>query len=123
MIDGMALRDRRQALRNQLFKEFRLNISFFCRFCFVFIFTLLSLELCRCSADLFLSSRPRTESVNVKATSVNVKITSVNVKNTHTHTQMVVKDLKIPINAPLTINTFVYFVDTMLTRILDANNT
>ena len=29
----------------------------FCRFCFV---SVLSLELCRCSSDLFLSSRPRT---------------------------------------------------------------
>ena len=35
----------------------------FCRFCFVSLFIylfLLSLELCRCSSDLFLSSRPRT---------------------------------------------------------------
>ena len=32
--------------------------SFLFRFCFVF---LLSSELCRCSSDLFLSSRPRPE--------------------------------------------------------------
>ena len=32
-----------------------------CRFCvFVFFFLLLSLELGRCSSDLFLPSRPRT---------------------------------------------------------------
>ena len=30
-----------------------------CRFC-LFVFLLLSLELGRCSSDLFLSSRPRT---------------------------------------------------------------
>ena len=34
---------------------------FFCRFCFVSLyFFLLSLEFCKCSSDLFLSSRPRT---------------------------------------------------------------
>ena len=33
----------------------------FCRLCFVSLcFLLLSLELCRCSSDRFLSSRPRT---------------------------------------------------------------
>ena len=33
---------------------------YFCRFCFVSNFiSMLSLELCRCSSDLFLSSRPR----------------------------------------------------------------
>ena len=31
-----------------------------CRFLFVCVFLLLSLELGRCSSDLFLSSRPRT---------------------------------------------------------------
>ena len=30
-------------------------------FLFVCVFLLLLLELCRCSSDLFLSSRPRTE--------------------------------------------------------------
>ena len=33
---------------------------FFCRFLCVCVFLLLSLELGRCSSDLFLSSRPRT---------------------------------------------------------------
>ena len=31
-----------------------------CRFLCVFLFLLLSLELGRCSSDLFMSSRPRT---------------------------------------------------------------
>ena len=31
-----------------------------CRFCLCVFFLLLSLELGRCSSDLFLSSRPRT---------------------------------------------------------------
>ena len=31
-----------------------------CRFCLFVFFLLLSLELGRCSSDLFLSSRPRT---------------------------------------------------------------
>ena len=31
-----------------------------CRFCLFVFFLLLSLELRRCSSDLFLSSRPRT---------------------------------------------------------------
>ena len=31
-----------------------------CRFCLFLFFLLLSLELGRCSSDLFLSSRPRT---------------------------------------------------------------
>ena len=39
---------------------------FFCRFCFVFnIVFMLSLELCRCSSDIFLSSRPRTYSTGL----------------------------------------------------------
>ena len=48
-------------------------------FCFLF---LLSLELCRCSSQLFLSSRPRTGLVTtlllgtIKARSVNVKKTT-----------------------------------------------
>ena len=32
-----------------------------CRFCLFVFFLLLSLELGRCSSDLFLSSRPRNE--------------------------------------------------------------
>ena len=36
-----------------------LFLSLFCRFCLCFFLFLLSLELGRCSSDLFLSSRPR----------------------------------------------------------------
>ena len=59
----------------------------FCRFCFVFYFvTMFSLELCRCSSDIFLSSRPRITGLTttyyycillgmVEARSVNVNTT------------------------------------------------
>ena len=58
--------------RNSLSSAFLLSFSgmwfvllfpSFCRFLFCFLFRsilMLSLELCRCSSDLFLSSRPRT---------------------------------------------------------------
>ena len=36
-------------------------VPFSLSFLFVCVFLLLSLELCRCSSDLFLVSRPRTE--------------------------------------------------------------
>ena len=54
---------------------------FLCRFClFDCVVLLLSLELGRCSSDLFLSSRPRTGLATtygmVEARSVNVKKTT-----------------------------------------------
>ena len=58
-------------------------------FMFCFVFTL-SLELCRCSSDIFLSSKPRTvpdwQSRILLGMVQKVEARSVNVKNTHTHT-------------------------------------
>ena len=55
----------------------------FCRFCFVFVFVfLLSLELCRCSSDLFLSSRPRTKLATTYNTGYMVEARTFNVKKT-----------------------------------------
>ena len=52
-----------------------------CRFCLFVLFLLLSLELGRCSSDLFLSSRPRTGLATTYITSI-VEARSVNVKKT-----------------------------------------
>ena len=63
-----------------------------CRFLCVCVFLLLSLELGRCSSDLFLSSRPRTGLATtyitgyqgmVEARSVNVKKTTNNNNRSH----------------------------------------
>ena len=42
------------------FSDIIVYVPFSLSFLFVCVFLLLSLELCRCSSDLFLSSRPRT---------------------------------------------------------------
>ena len=61
---------------------FVILVPFSLSFLFVCVFLLLSLELCRCSSDLFLSSRPRTELATtlklgmVEARMVNVKKTT-----------------------------------------------
>ena len=62
---------------------FALLFLSFCRFCLVFVvFFSLSLELCRCSSDLFLSSRPRTGLVTTHITLGMVETRSVDVKKT-----------------------------------------
>ena len=68
----------------------KINTRFLSCFCFVFV---LSMELCRCSSDIFLSSRPRTTTINTTGLATTytvllgmVETRSVNVKNTHTHT-------------------------------------
>ena len=59
----------------------------FCRFCLVFVFVL-SLELCRCSSDLFLSSRPRTVPDWQPRTLLDmVEARSVNAKNYRRHVE------------------------------------
>ena len=62
----------------------------FCRFCFFvslcslfLFFILLSLELCRCSSDLFLSSRPRIGLATTYITGYTVEARSVNVNNSN----------------------------------------
>ena len=55
----------------------------FCRFCIVFM---LSLELCRCPSDLFLSSRPRTGLATTYLYMAEAR--SVNVKNITTQQQL-----------------------------------
>ena len=58
---------------------------------FPFCFYALSLELWRCSSDIFLSSKPRTYRIIDNRLLINsillgmVETRSVNVKNTHTH--------------------------------------
>ena len=56
-----------------------------CRFCLFVFFLLLSLELGRCSFDIFLSSRPRTGLATTYITVLGmVEARSVNVKKTTT---------------------------------------
>ena len=43
----------------------------FCRFCLVFVF-MLSLELCRCSSDISLSSRPRSTGLATAYSSISL---------------------------------------------------
>ena len=57
-----------------------------CRFLCVCVFLLLSLELGRCSSDLFLPSRPRTGLATTYITGYMVEARSVNVKKTTTTT-------------------------------------
>ena len=54
---------------------------------FFVVFFLLSLELCRCSSDLFLSSRPRTGLATTYLLLGMVEARSVNVKKTTTEQQ------------------------------------
>ena len=56
-------------------------LSFFVLFCFCFV-VMLSLELCRCSSDIFLSSRPRTPDWQPRILLGMVEARSINVKNT-----------------------------------------
>ena len=48
----------------------------FCRFCFVF--SMLLLELCRCSSDIFMSSRPRIELATTCSTVLVLRIDTIN---------------------------------------------
>ena len=67
---------------------FVILVPFSSSFLFVCVFLLLSLELGRCSSDLFLSSRPRTGlgTTYIKLLGM-VEARSVNVKKTTTHNQ------------------------------------
>ena len=60
-------------------------------FCFVFVF-MLSLELCRCSSDIFMSSRTHVPDWQPCILLGMVKAPLVNRKNIHTHSDIIISN-------------------------------